>query len=174
MADDPDNEGAVAGLLEQVRAVIFPDISTNSLNKAALGMADSVPTRAIARMLSSARGCIFLETREPASPVVGLPRLEMLRRLERRGARIAGPDDFLDELNAAALRPVPRPFQSLAGQPVGRSPVSRAVLTAEDVTKAAGRGLSRLILPANTLVTDRAGEEARRLGVELTFEEAAS
>lgn len=171
---EPDHEASVALRLQEARSVIFPDISTNSLNKAALGLADSVPTRAIAHALGSGRGCVFLETGEPASPVAGLPRLETLRRLERRGAVLAGPEDFIERLNAAAAPLIPGIFRSPAGQSVGRSPASRAVVTAEDVSAAARRGVSRLRLPANAIVTERAREEARRLGVELVPDEAAS
>lgn len=166
----PEDERAVASRLEKARAIILPNLSMNSLNKAVLGLADSIPTR----LLGSGRACVLLETAEPASPVVGLPRLESLRRLERRGAVLAGPRDFIDRLNAAAAPLLPEPFRSPAGRPVGQSPASRAVLTADDVIAAAHRGISRLRMPPNAIVTDRAREEARRRGVELVRDEADS
>lgn len=168
-----DDEAAVAGRLSEARAVVFPDISTNSLNKAALGIADSLPTRAIAHGLGSTAACVFLETGESPSPVVGLERLETLRRLERRGAVLARPEDFFERLSAAVSPMAPGAFRALSGQPVGRSPAARAVVTAEDVVRAARRGLSRFDLPPRAIVTDRAREEARRRGVELVPHEGA-
>ncbi len=171
---DPDDEAAVASSIAEASLVIFPDISTNSLNKAALGITDSVPTRAVAQALTT-NACLFLETGSPESAVVGLSRLETLRRLERRGAVIAGKQDFVEQLRRAARPLLAGSFTSMSGAPSsGRSPAGRVVVTAEDVVEAARRGRSRVVLPPGAIVTDRAREEARRRAVKLVNDEAES
>ncbi len=169
---NPNDEGAVAQRIAEASLVIFPDISTNSLNKAALGIADSVPTRAVAQALTT-HACLFLETGSTESAVVGLSRLETLRRLERRGAWIAGAQDFLEQLRRAARPLLTGSFPSMSGAPSsGRSPAGRVVVTAEDVVESARRGRARVVLPSGAIVTDRAREEARRRGIKLVNDEA--
>jgi hypothetical protein len=171
---DPDDEAALSRRLARTRAVVFPDISANSLNKAALGIADSLPTRAIAQALT-AQACLLLETASPPSPVVGLSRLETLRRLERRGALLADGESFIEQLRRTGASPVPAVFKPLSGAPAqGRSPAGRAVVTVDDIVAAAQQGLPRLRLPPGAIVTDRAREEALRRGMILVADEADS
>lgn len=175
--EDPDDEADFVRRAAQARLWIFPDLSDNALAKATRSIADSIPTRAMAAALASGAPCLLLETARLDSPIVGLPRLEGLRRLERRGAVISTLSDFADRLlSATASAPViPAPFAPLSrGPSPGGQPAARPVVTADDVLAAARRGLSSLRLPPRAIVTDRAREEALRRRVELIADEAVS
>jgi hypothetical protein len=83
--------------------------------------------------------------------------------LERAGARRACPKSLARVLEEAAREAAPR------STPANRSP-GRAIITAEDVHRAARRSPRELRVPAGAVVTAHARDEAERLGVELRTE----
>jgi hypothetical protein len=163
IAGNADDEAASAARLGRAHWLLFADLSENALAKAVYGIADSIPTQALAQALGSGKPCLLLETREAPSAVIGLARLEKLRRLERRGAVIASPRDCLTALHTAMAAAAGWGF---VGGPDGAGK-SRQVITAEDVQEAARRGMARLTISASAIVTGRAQDEARALGIEI-------
>lgn len=170
LAANPLDEAAAAALLNRAPWIVFPDLSDNSLTKAVLGLADSIPTRALSGALASGKACLLLETREPPSAAVGLDRLERLRQLERRGAVLARPGNFFEMLEGALAPPEERRFRPVPPRP----PERRRIIAGEDVYEASRRGQMRLEVPATAIVTDQAREEARRRGIEIVRSEDAS
>jgi hypothetical protein len=159
----PPSERELQSWIVRAPWLIAPDLSDNSLAKAAAGIEDSLPTIALAAALRAGRSAILLECSAPGSPLVGLGRLERLRRLERAGARRACPKSLARVLEEAAREAAPR------STPANRSP-GRAIITAEDVHRAARRSPRELRVPAGAVVTAHARDEAERLGVELRTE----
>jgi hypothetical protein len=160
IAGDADDEASASLRVGRAPWVMFPDLSENALAKAVVGIADSMPTRALAQALGSGKPCVLLETHEAASAVVGLGRLEKLRRLERRGAVVADASECVAALRAAMAAAAAWGFAGGAGP-------SRQVITAEDVQEAARRGMTRMHVSSDAIVTGRAQDESRALGIEI-------
>ncbi len=163
LAEGVDDERGLADLLNRTGWVLAPDVSSNTLAKAVLGVEDSQPTRVIAWALRSARPIVFLECPSVPGPAADLGRLERLRRLERRGALLADARSVLARL-VEALRPAEaRLFQPLAARPIPR----RRIVTAEDVDEVWRAGRRDWTLPPEAIVTAEAEEQAARRGIEL-------
>jgi hypothetical protein len=156
---DADDESATAARVESASWLMFPDLSDNALAKAVQGIADSLPTRALAQALGSGKACLLVETREAVSAVTGLDRLEKMRRLERRGATLADAAACVEALNRALAVSQGWGFAGAAG--------GRQLITADDVREAARRGMTQLSISAAAIVTERARDDARALGIEI-------
>lgn len=147
--------------------ILVPDVSSNTLNKTALGIEDSIPSRAIGLAVRSGKPCVFVECLPSPPPTVELSRLELIRKLERRGARLACPDSLLRVLHEATRPPEEKFFRP---PPVRPSP-RRLVITGDDVYEAAKRGQKELRVPADAIVTSLAYEDAVRRGLTIRREE---
>lgn len=160
---DPDDEAAVARLLERAGWIAAPDLSANTLAKAVLGVEDSVPSRAVGLALRRARPLLLIESSAAGPLAHDSDRLQRLRELERRGAVLTKPERLPDDLRRALSPPQSRLYEP----PPGRSPERRAVITGEDIYEAHRQGRRILEVPRGAIVTAQAVEDAARRGIEL-------
>lgn len=158
------------GLSEIVRGaawILAPDVSPNTLNKTAMGIEDSLPSAAIGMALRWGKPCVLLECASVPT-TVALERLELIRRLERRGARRASPDSVLRILHETLNPPAAQEFAPPPVKPIPK----RAIITGEDVYEAARRGQKELLVPADAIVTSQAHEDAARRGLTIRREDS--
>ncbi len=165
---DADDEPRLEAAIKQSTFVLAPDLSLNSLNKVVLGIEDSVPTRVLASAMGAGKPCLLIECAE--TPLInpgGAARLDLIRRLRSRGVFDTTPSALLDTLRTALRSPEDDWFSPPAPKPAER----RRVVTKEDVYEAAAKGVVKLIVPATSIITLEAYEDAGRRGMTIEREE---
>lgn len=168
MIPDSEDESAEAQRIERASWVLFPDLSMNSMRKAALELEDSIPTRALAEAIRAQKPCLLLESRSPTRLDAPKGRLELIRSLEQRGAIQACPRSVFTRI-IEALGPSEESRVYTPPVPL-RSAPARAIVTSDDVWDAALAGLAELVIPVDAIVTAQAEEDAVRRGIALRRE----
>jgi len=156
-----ESEAAEESIFGSRTFVVVADVSANTLAKAARGIADSMPSRAIAHFLKRAKPTILLESGPSAILPGPWSRDEHLRTLARGGATLCETSDLPARLEDALGQ-----YGTSVAAPGGVAAASRrAIVTAEDVQEAVRRGEKIFVVPAKAIVTAAARDEAARRGV---------
>lgn len=158
--ENADSESALGERFRGAGWFCFPDVSANTLAKAALGIQDSVPSRAIGHAIQAARPCVFVESQEAPFAGPRSSRHSKLRELERRGASVTSPEQFATVLREQLL-------VTTASPGLAQTSAKRRIITAEDIVAASRQGQSEIVVESDAILTDNAVEEAGRHGINL-------
>jgi len=167
VVENSDDELAMQKLIENSDWLIAPDVSWNTLNKVVLGIEDSTPSRALGDGIRLGTPCFFLESALATTKTGGSPRLDLIRKVAVRGARLTCPESLVKDLYDTLDSKTEKVYVPPAPRPVTK----RGVVTKDDVYESFALGVKELIVPANSIVTAEAYEDAHRRGMTIRLEE---
>ncbi|OIP06325.1 MAG: hypothetical protein AUJ96_09380 [Armatimonadetes bacterium CG2_30_66_41] len=166
----PSDLTAATEAVSACSLLVVPTLTSNTAAKVALGLLDSVPAQLIVQALAAGKPVIaagddadprsgtwrYAGLAEQAPSLADLLK-NHLNTLQRHGVRVVPLEELCDSCLAALNDPTGRNLRA-ATKP-------RAIITTDDVEKAAGRG--HLRVGAEAIVTHAARELAIELDVEL-------
>lgn len=158
-------------LARRASMLIIGTLTSNTRNKIANGIVDSLPTLMWASARSASLPLFVCDPPTPAAtpsaPQTPPARIEQreaaMGMLRGDGAKIVSTPELFDTVKRFLLE---------RGDPIAakrlREKGPRPIITAEDVDRAHRRGMKAWVAPPNAIITMAAHDRARDLGLEIT------